>query len=90
MLLAFVPHFSRATISIITHVITAERPGISQGSVHTRDSIIRIIRKLLCPNNRTRINRGAITRILRRARPRRKLDESFTRRAGQYLKESPS
>jgi hypothetical protein len=44
----------------------------------------------LCPNNRTRVSRGAITRMLRRARPRRKPDESFTRRPRQYQRESPS
>jgi hypothetical protein len=63
MLLAFVPHSNRATISIIIPVIIAERQGISRGSVRTRSRIIRIIRKLLCPNNRTRISRGAITRM---------------------------
>jgi hypothetical protein len=90
MLLAFVPHSRRATISLTIPAIIVERQGISRGSVRTQGNTIKIFRKLLCPNNRTRTSSGAIIIMPRRARPRRKLDKSSTCRLGQYQRESPS
>ena len=78
----------RPRVTII-HVTIVEGPVISLGNVRIPNSIIQIFRRPLEINNRVKLRTRTTTRMLRRAKMKRRWDEFSIFRPRRFQKGSP-